>query len=211
MEFGPDRCWVEGRNPYLLSKPSPWWLQLLHDYDAELVVMPSVKDYGYRLCRRVQVQNRQGLGPLATIQGHPDTIQMALYGLVPISTLAPWALRSDKVIRDLMRRDTRRHARGGDPNSVVDDIEYNETLANRRAERLYQDAMDVVSGEAFRSLQFQNGSAISMRGRAPQHSSRMERTRLVSRPFDKPRTKSVISSPSSSPGPALVAPRLTIP
>lgn len=204
-----DAAWVEGRNPYKLPKPSPWWLKLLHDYDPKLVVMPSVRDYGYRLCRRDPGPGRQGLGPLATLHGHPDTIQMAQHGLMPIATLTTWAVRSDKVIRDLMARDLWAHgAKPTDANVIVNDLEYREELAARKAQRDQDAVLDAVSGEAFRSMQFQNGSAISLRGRAPQHSSRVHRERVMGRPVDRRADKSVIS-PASSGAPS-PAPRITL-
>lgn len=211
MPLAPEEsCWVEGRNPYGLAKPSPWWLKLLYTYDPKLVVMPSVKDYGYRLCRRDRGPGAQGLGPLAVLHGHPDTKQMAAHGLIPVATLTTWAIKSDKVIRDLMARDVWNAAGpSGDPNLVVNQIEYNEELETRRKQREADATGDAIHGEAFRSMQFQNGSAISMAGKNPQHSSRRNSQRVVSRPFDRRGDKSVISHLSSgAPSPA---PLITLP
>lgn len=158
-----DRCWFEGRNPYSLLKPASWWLKRLFDYDAELVVMPSVKEPGYRLCRRTQ--HRPGLGKLAAIHGHPDTIQMAAHGLLPVTTLTPWAVRNDpdNVIRDLRARDTwRMGAAPGKADAVVDRIESHEAVADVKKDAAYMDKLDVLTGEAFRSLQFRNGSAVAV-------------------------------------------------
>jgi hypothetical protein len=154
-----DRAWIEGRNPYSLARPSDWWLQLLTDYDAELVIMPSVKDCTYRLCRRVRTHLRPGLGKLATLHEHPDTTQMATFGLVPVTTVFPWATKSDKILRDLAARDTwtRTDARGN-PNRVSDDLEYRETLVERRKERTYQSNLDHANSQAFTALQHRLGS-----------------------------------------------------
>jgi hypothetical protein len=150
--------WIEGRNPYKLSQPSPWWLQLLFDYDPLLVVMPSVKDCAYRLCRRVPRHGQ--LGRLVThLHTHPDTVQMINHGLVPVSTLTTWATRSDKIIRDLMACDT---SRVGGAEKASDMLEARERRAADRQDRQLATDLDHVSGEAFRSLQFRNGSAIAV-------------------------------------------------
>lgn len=150
--------YIEGRNPYKLAQPSPWWLQLLYDYDSLLVVMPSVKDCTYRLCRRVPRNRRLG-NLVKYLHTHPDTVQMITFGLVPVSTLTTWAIQSDKIIRDLMARDTTRVG-GGDGALKV--IEANEQRAVERKEKTALTDLDARSGEAFRSMQFRNGSAISM-------------------------------------------------
>jgi hypothetical protein len=211
VEVGADRAWVEGRNPYKLAKPSAWWLKLLHDYDTELVVMPSVKDCGYRLCRRVQSHVRQGLGPLATLHGHPDTVQMATYGLIPITTLTTWAIQSDKILRDLMARDTLRWgAKNGSADYVVSDLEYREELAERKKAQKEAEDADAVHGEAFRSMQFRNGSAISLAkpsGRAVKARARGPKDFRAA--FDIRNDKTVISpassrvTPPSASGPAI--------
>jgi hypothetical protein len=152
--------YIEGRNPYSLARPSAWWLQLLHDYDPLLVVMPSVKDCVYRLCRRVP--RNQRLGNLVKhLHTHPDTVQMINHGLVPVSTLTTWAIQSDKIIRDLMARDTHR---AGGADKTVELLEQADLRRARALDRQQAADLDARSGEAFRSMQFRNGSAVALSG-----------------------------------------------
>lgn len=150
--------YIEGRNPFKLVEPSPWWLQLLSDYDPLLVVMPSVKDHAYRLCRRVP--RHAQLGNLVKyLHTHPDTVQMINNGLVPVSTITPWAIQSDKIIRDLMSRDTERV---GGADGTLKVIEASEARAIARRDKKTSSDLNAINGEAFRSLQFRNGSAVAL-------------------------------------------------
>lgn len=151
--------YIEGRNPFKLVEPSAWWLQLLADYDNQLVVMPSVKDCVYRLCRRASREGRMGLNAMR-VHTHPDTVQMIQHGLIPVSSLMVEAINSDKVIRDLMARDLWR-AGGRTAEGVVkivDDIEYREELQRRKDSRQTYTDLDHRSGEAFRSMQARTGA-----------------------------------------------------
>lgn len=201
-----DRAWVEGANPWKLPRPADWWLQQLQDYDYELVLMPGVKDCCYRLCRRPNPAIYQVRWPdLVELHGHPDTLQMLQHGLLPLSTVTPWAVRTDRFLRDLMARDLWKAGKG-----VVDDIEYREELAARKKERQTAERLGHISGEAFRSLQFQNGSAIAVGGKRAQH-GRITPQRLMSRPFDNVDHKSVISPASPRQAPeAPDTPRIVI-
>ncbi len=155
--------WIEGRNPYKLVEPSAWWLQLLRDYDDQLVLIPSVKDHCYRLTRRASHEARLGTRQMATVHTHPDTVQFAAHGLLPVATVNTWAIKSDKIIRDLMARDFNRH---GGAAKVLSETEYNEELAERKKAREQSQQLDHVNNEAYRSLQFRKGSAVSMRTKA---------------------------------------------
>lgn len=181
--------YIEGRNPYKLARPSAWWLQLLHDYDALLVVMPSVKDHAYRLCRRVP-RNRQ-LGQLVShLHTHPDTVQMIVNGLVPVSTLTTWAIRSDKIIRDLMARDTHR---AGGADKAVQMMEAAEQRKVEARDKREADQLDRLSSEAFRSTQFRNGSAVALSG-VGRSATRVDDHSFV----DKADYKNVTSAPTAA-------------
>ncbi len=154
---------IAGRNPFNLPAPKAWWLKVLFDYDAQLVILPSAKDCVYRLCRRVRRGARLGLSQM-TIHEHPDTVQMIQHGLVPIATLTPWSIQADvsKVIRDLQARDLWKAGGGpGQGLKVATDLEYREVTAEADAEMKRAQALDHVSGEAYQSLLFRKGSKLS--------------------------------------------------
>lgn len=159
---------IEGTNPFNLARPSPWWLQLLWDYDPELVVIPSCREHAYRLCRRAPREKRMGLRAVGKLHQHPDTIQMINHGLLPVATLTTWSVSSDKIIRDLMARDTWRM---GGAEKVDDMINAQERASVEQTERRQQQELLYRSGDAFRSLQTQKGERVSLadvnRGRGP--------------------------------------------
>lgn len=150
--------YLEGANPFRLATPSPWWLQLLYDYDPYLVVIPGIRHPVYRLCRRTALARQLGR-QASIVHTHPDTVQMIQHALVPITTLVPWAIRSDKVIRDLMARDRTRL----DPGETADDrLQAHDQAAEARQRQGQQDRFDAIGGDAFRSLQYRLGARTSL-------------------------------------------------
>jgi hypothetical protein len=151
--------WIEGRNPFKLPEPSAWWLQLLRDYDPQLVLIPSVKDCTYRLTQRVRPEAKRGLDQMKILDTHPDTAQLCRYGLVPVATVHTWAVKSDKIIRDLMARDYRRHGGGA---KVLATTEYEEQRAEQKLDAQQSETLGHVNADAYRSLKFQKGESVSM-------------------------------------------------
>lgn len=178
--------WIEDVNRFSLRTPSPWWLQLLRDYDPNLVVIPSRTHACYRLCRRLE--RGKGFNPNFPHE-HPDTKMMIHYGLLPIRTIVPWAVQSDKIIRDLMACDMDRQ---GGADVVCDRLEAQELDAERKADQYVDAESRAVNRDAYRSLTTLQGSRVSLgdanRGRGPLRSKHAVPT---------PRTP---ASASASPG-----------
>lgn len=152
--------WLPDTNPYLLPAPPTWWLQLLHDQDAALVVFPSRLGPRYILARRrsasltmpelVKVD-----ADLLRITAHGDGDVLAVNSLVAvdaiINTSGNWttAIFSQLRARDIWA------AGGGD--AYVDHIEAGETAvaAGKRARML--DDIDQRARDSYRSLQARTG------------------------------------------------------
>lgn len=149
-------AWIPTANPFHLPTPGAWWLQLLWDYDDQLRVFASLKDPSYRLARLVSREARLGLSKMV-VHEHPDTVLMIQHGCVPVATLVPWAIQSDKVIRDLMARDLWRN---GGADKVVDRLEAQEAAAELAQERTAQSNLDHLNGDAFRSLKQRKGERV---------------------------------------------------
>lgn len=150
--------WYEGPNPFKLATPSPWWLRLLTTYDDQLVLIPSQTEAAYRLTRKVTREGRMGLNKMV-VHEHPDTKLFINLGVVPMSTVLPWAIQSDKIIRDLAARDL--WAQGGS-EKALDRLEAAERADLVRQQRRDDADLDAVNSEAFRSLQTRKGERISM-------------------------------------------------
>jgi hypothetical protein len=180
----PLSNWYPDQNRFALTAPSPWWLHLLREYDDQLVVLPSRVELLYRLTRRVRPQARLGLQAMI-VHEHPDTVMMIQYGVIPVSSLTTWAIQSDKVIRDLMARDTWRVL--GKPVLDAQDaqraadltiarLDAQEAATRQADERRAQDMVDAAGSDAFHSLQHRKGERIVMsdvhRGYGAPHAQR---------------------------------------
>ena len=191
-----------GENPFNLPMPPPWWLTMLVSYDADLAIMPSKKECAYRLVQKAVSAKPMGL--IANLAfAHPDTVAMIKYGVVPVATVPPWAVRSDKIIRDLMKRDVRRTAKNAD--AYEQQVLAHERAQEEKSERDLADDLQVVSGDALRSLRFRTGQAVSMtdvqRGRRGRTAASVG-TRVMSRPVKAP--SQIVCGSSPLPGPRIV-------
>jgi hypothetical protein len=96
-------------SPFGLPEPDPAWLQPIADYDADLRIYPSQKDYVYRLARlatNTGGMNGKMFGALDNL--HPDTKICLNHHLVPVTTIPVAATFAppDVIVEQLRRRDT---------------------------------------------------------------------------------------------------------
>jgi hypothetical protein len=96
-------------SPFDLPDPDPAWLRPIEDYDADLRIYPSQKDYVYRvarLARKTGGLNGKMFGKLEHL--NPDTKVCLERGLVPVFTCPVAALQApaENVVEQLRRRDT---------------------------------------------------------------------------------------------------------
>jgi hypothetical protein len=146
------RIWLVDANPLGLEEPPLWWQTLVFDYDKMLRVLPSQREHVYRLCRLVRQEVRLGLQAMV-VHDHPDTRACIKFGVVPVAALHPWAIRSNKIIRDLAARDTWRQF-GGDPNKLVDAIEQQEADDAAKQQQADDEHQDDVLRNAYRAIRY---------------------------------------------------------
>lgn len=146
------RIWLVDQNPFNLTEPPRWWQQLLYDYDKMLRIMPSQIDRAYRLCRVVRREARLGLQAMV-IHEHPDTRACIKFGVVPVATLAPWAIYSTKVLRDLQARDLWRIEQG-DPNRIADRLDRQEREQEQREQRAADEHLDAINSDSYRHVKY---------------------------------------------------------
>ncbi len=75
---------VDG-NPLNLAGPPAWWLKKLHDFDPDLVVVPSRMGYFYRLAQRRPPDAKTHL--VHHLQGDNDSNMLRRNNLVPVTTI----------------------------------------------------------------------------------------------------------------------------
>lgn len=147
-----------------MEVPPAWFLARLHDYDADLVMLPSrLKPFAYVLARRSRVT--AGLTPKAiesTIT-QPDTKMCFKYGLVPVCIVfkhgPTW--NADTVLNSLKSRDT--WAQGGG-EALADrlDSEEAQTVVDRR--ETLKDRLRAQSRDAWKSYQYRTGQRTTVPG-----------------------------------------------
>lgn len=186
------RIWIAGTsNPHKLPEPPAWWQTIVYDYDKMLRILPSSKDRAYRLCRVARADARLGLQAMGEIHKHPDTVTMINHGLVPISTVMPWAVYSNKILRDLAARDSWK-LEGGDPNKIVNRMEQMEAEAERKQDARRADELGQRSSDAFKHVKALKGE------RLVQSETRRGRVGPTSN-TDRTRAKFAVGAPSALP------------
>jgi hypothetical protein len=148
-----------------MDVPPAWFLARLHDYDAELVVLPSrYKPYAYVIARRSRL-GRRGLtgNAMADTITQPDTLMCMQYGCVPVCLMfkhgPQWAVEG--VLQKLKARDL--WAAGG-ADKAADLLEAQEAQEKAQRDAEKRDELRGLSREAYRSYQMRVGKRIVSAG-----------------------------------------------
>ena len=142
-----------------MEEPPAWFLQQIHDYDAELVIIPSrARPFAYVIARRVR--NKRWSRVQIDTATQPDTLMCMHYGLIPVCYMfkhgPQWS--SDNVLRSLRARDLWRVG-GGD--KAADIYEQQETAEKAKTLADIRDDFWNRSGDAWRSYQYRTGQRVS--------------------------------------------------
>lgn len=89
--------YIQDTNPFKLAGPPSWWLRLLRDFDASLVVVPSRQTCVYRLAQRRRLNLPEHITNDALFN-ESDTKMLASYSLVPVTTILPTANWSNPLL-----------------------------------------------------------------------------------------------------------------
>lgn len=147
-----------------MEVPPAWFLSRLHDYDSELVILPSrARPFAYVVARRARLSG--GLTKQAferTIE-QPDTKMCFQYGLVPVCVLYKhgpvW--NAETVLNTLKARDT--WAQGGG-EALADRLEAEEAQEKIDRDRALRDRFNALGREAWKSLQYRTGQRTTVPG-----------------------------------------------
>lgn len=156
-----------------MAVPPAFFLQRIHDYDAELVMFPSrYVPYAYVLARKRRFRVVALDQALEKTIEQPDTKLCLQRGLVPVTLIIRHSMKSwdvDAVIRSLKSRDIWAH---GGAESYANKIEDHEQAEERTQRKQLRDDMWMRSGQAWESYKRRTGQRVSSPGvatqRAPQ-------------------------------------------
>lgn len=152
--------WLQDTNPYLLPMPPSWWLQLLHDQDAALVVFPSRLGPRYILARRRSAT----LGMPALVKVDNELLKMTAGGdgdvlasnnLVAVDTIVNTSGNWTTAIFAQLRARDIWAAGGGDAYTDRLDAADAAKVAATRAH--FIDDIDQRAKDSYRSLQARTG------------------------------------------------------
>ena len=145
-----------------METPPGWFLQALHDYDADLVVLPSrMRPFAYVIARRLRNKRWDMAAVDSTTQ--PDTKMCMLHGLIPVCLMfkhgPTWS--AEIILAKLRARDLWAH---GGPDKVANLLEEQEAAEKAKIQADIRADMWDRSGDAWRSYQARTGQRVSVPG-----------------------------------------------
>jgi hypothetical protein len=153
-----------GRNPYNLLPPPESFLRELAVFDDALVIMPSVREFGYWLLRRRKLT--AGISTVLSLD--KDSAVMVRHGLIPVTLFGGHITWGPQVLQWLRDRDTW-HVGGG--AKAADIYDEQDRASERQIQREIDSENDARARSAWRTVSYRNGSRVSRadvnRGRGP--------------------------------------------
>lgn len=141
-----------------MAVPPAYWLQRLYDFDAELVVFPSIQTpFAYVLARRAKRTGGMNMHDPMFEKALPDTKFCVARRLLPVSLIyrhssASWSI--DNIIAGLKARDI--WAAGG-AEAYADQADAADTQREQKQKAAIRDDFWNRSGDAWRSYQARTG------------------------------------------------------
>lgn len=152
--------YIEGSNPFHLAGPPSWWLSRLWDFDQSLVVVPSVQGFHYRIAQRRPLDTKAKL--VNDIAREGDSLVMAQYGLVPVTTLLATARWDNPLMWvDLAERAPWRQGGAEAYEKKLNEIEQRKQLDIAAKQ---DDMTNILARDAYKMYQIKKGTRIGLAG-----------------------------------------------
>ena len=161
MNKNPHGNWIADTNRWKLAQPPDWFLTGLHNYDDQLVIIPSLNRRQYLLARKRKLT--EGLNDVAMFNNkHPDTNMCYRYNVIPIAPLASKAGKAieftqqnlQSLLDTLRERDTWAKGEelgvGGGPN-------IRKAYAVAEAVDLFDEGQEALKDKAIRETFYHQG------------------------------------------------------
>ena len=152
--------YIEGTNPFKLAGPPQHWMRKLWDFDQSLVVIPSVQGFMYRICQRRPLDTKAKL--VNDISREGDSLVLAQYGLVPVTTL----LATARWDNPLMWNDLAERApwRQGGSEAYIKKIEGMEAEKQLKTNLENNERNTYLAKDAWKMYQIRTGLRIGLTG-----------------------------------------------
>ena len=141
-----------------MAIPPAYWLQRLYDFDADLVVFPSIQvPFAYVLARKARRTGGMNIHDPAFAQALPDTKFCIMRHLLPVTMIyrhstASWSI--DNILNELRARDI--WAAGG-ADAYADQADAADAQVKEKQKQAIKDDMYHRSGDGWRSYQARTG------------------------------------------------------
>lgn len=154
--------WVP--NPFNLSAPPDFFLDMLSTYDDRLVLFPSAEEPVYRVARRWFGTTPEGF---IAVQHRPDTLTYRTHRLVPVKSLLPSSMThwGPVVINDLAESDIQRL---GGAEAVCKLLEEREARAATKLDATIRDDVDELARFAWKAIKWRSGETVDLGARKPE-------------------------------------------
>jgi hypothetical protein len=149
-------------SPFRLPDPDSAWLQPIADYDPDLRIYPSQKDYVYRLARVAHHSGGMNRALFRRLPNmNPDTVVCLDRGLVPVTTIPAGAIYAppEKIVEQLYWRDLWAH---GGAEAVADRLEVQEVAREMKRDADHQDEGRARFRAMRRSYLYRTGGRVSL-------------------------------------------------
>lgn len=146
-------------NPYGLADPPQWFLKDMYEFDADLVIFPSMEDAAYCLARRVT--HGEPLAVTLLKDKHPNAVFCMTYRLLSITGILPGAHWGPALLGDLVQMDM---WRSGGSDKHCDALERLEEEKRNKLDLLTTDEADQRGISAWNALKLRNGSTTFVSG-----------------------------------------------
>ena len=157
---------LQSENPYHLAAPPAWWLQMLHDQDALLVVFPSRMRMAYILARRRVHSN--AMAEMDTLDKNlvkqsagMDGDVMATNNLIYVRHLIGNTVRRPEIFQWLKDHDITANGGAEKVDNRIVSIEEDIVLRKRKQ---MEDDIDTRAKDAYRSYQARTGQRVGATG-----------------------------------------------
>lgn len=161
--------WIRDTNRWNLAAPPVWWLQKLHDVDADLVVIPSRLRRAYVLARRrrrslTMPKSLQLDTDMTTLLDGSDGDMLASRKLIHVEYLLGYGTWGDTIFHQLRQRDT--WAAGG-ASRLADRLDEADAAVRAKTRQQIATDMEYRAADAWRSLQARTGARNQRSGSGP--------------------------------------------
>ena len=148
--------YIKGRNPFNLAGPPKHFRRALWDFDASLVVIPSITQFHYYLAQRVPKKPDLAVSVAReAMKSSPDTIQLTQHNLIPVTSILPTVNWGDPTFFQLLKQ--RCPDMWGGVDKYMAGVEANERKIQLAKDADIDDMLNILSKDSWKFYRKKDG------------------------------------------------------